>query len=290
MGWRKFLVQGVGRLIPDKLWIQIKYRQWMEKFPNLKNPATFNEKLNWLKLYDRRPEYTDMVDKYEAKRIVAESIGAEYVVPVVGGPWDSFDEIDFDALPDRFVLKTTHDCGGVVICKDKSIFDKAKAKVFLQKHLKTNYYWGLREWPYKNVKPRIFAEAYMEDAATAELRDYKFFCFNGEVKALFIATERQKAGEEVKFDFFDADFNHLPVRQGHPNAAVPPEKPVTFDEMKRLAANLSEGIPHVRVDFYEVNGKIYFGELTFYHFSGIVPFEPKEWDKTFGDWIELPNS
>ena len=151
-----------------------------------------------------------------------------------------------------------------------------------------NFYWWEREWPYKSVKPRIIAEQYMEDAATAELRDYKFFCFNGEVKALFIATERQKEGEEVKFDFFDADFNHLPVRQGHPNAQIAPEKPVTFAEMKRLATKLSEGIPHVRVDFYEVNGKIYFGELTFYHFGGAVPFEPSEWDKTFGDWITLP--
>ena len=145
-----------------------------------------------------------------------------------------------------------------------------------------------REWPYKNVKRRIIAEKYMEDSKTAELRDYKFFCFDGVAKALFIATERQKAGEEVKFDFFDMNFNHLDLRQGHPNAAICPDKPLKFDEMRVLAEKLSEGIPQVRVDFYEVDGKVYFGELTFSHFAGMVPFEPEEWDYKLGEWITLP--
>ena len=154
--------------------------------------------------------------------------------------------------------------------------------------MKKNLYWRAREWVYKDLMPKIIAEQYMEDEKTSELRDYKFFCFDGEVKMLFVATERQKQNEEVKFDFFDVDYNRLPFKQGHPNAKVLPEKPQCFDEMKELAAKLSKGIPHVRVDFYEVNGKVYFGELTFFHFCGLVPFEPEEWDFKLGSWIELP--
>jgi hypothetical protein len=158
----------------------------------------------------------------------------------------------------------------------------------LDKGLKRNYFWENREWPYKNVKPRIIAEAYLEDKETQELRDYKFFCFGGKVKALFIAEDRQ-GDEETKFDFFDADFHHLDIRNGHPNASVPPEKPLSFEKMKEMAERLSQGIPHLRVDFYEANGKIYFGELTFSHWSGFTPFEPAEWDLRFGQWLELPS-
>ena len=275
------------KFLPDVPFLKLKYRVAMKKKLNLKNPITYNEKLQWLKLHDRKPIYTDMVDKYEAKRYVAERIGEEYIIKTLG-VWDHFDEIDFDKLPDRFVLKCTHDSGGLVIVKDKNTLDKAAAKEKIEKCLKRNFYYAGREWPYKKVKPRVLAEEYMEDSKTAELRDYKFFAFNGKVKALFIASERQKENEETKFDFFDAEYNHLPVRNGHPNAEIPPEKPKNFEKMKELAGKLSEGIPHLRVDFYEVDGKIYFGELTFSHWSGMVPFEPEEWDKTFGDWIELP--
>ena len=292
MSMRDFLVFGIGRLIPDKLWIQMKYYQWFHKLPNLKNPQTFNEKLNWLKLHDRRVEYTTMVDKYEAKQYIADRVGLKYVIPNVGGPWDRFDEIDFDKLPEQFVLKTTHDCGGVVICKDKQNFDKKHAKAFLEGHLKRNYYYTSREWPYKNVKPRIFAEAYMKDmdsfSGVEQLTDYKFFCFNGEVKALFVATERANENVETKFDFFDSEYNHLDFIQGHPNALKTPPKPTAFAEMKAVAMNLSKGIPQVRVDFYQVGARIYVGELTLYHFSGTVPFQPEEWDYIFGEWIDLP--
>lgn len=149
-------------------------------------------------------------------------------------------------------------------------------------------FWGMREWPYKDIKPRIIAEQYMEDNASGELRDYKFFCFDGKVKALFIASDRMTQGEETKFDFFDADYNHLPFRNGHPNASVLPNKPLNFDKMKELAAQLSAGYPQVRVDLYEVNGKVYFGELTFFHWSGMTPFEPEDWDYKFGEWLTLP--
>ena len=202
--------------------------------------------------------------------------------------WDNFDDIDFDKLPDQFVLKCTHDSGGLVICRDKNKLDKDEAKKKIEKSLERNYYLSGREWPYKNVKRRIIAEKYMVDESGYELKDYKFFCFNGKVKSLFIARDRSKQGEETKFDFFDENFNHLPFTNGHPNSEQSYFKPGKFDEMKQLAEILSKEIPHVRVDFYNINGQIYFGELTFYHWSGMVPFVPEEWDYTFGNWIDLP--
>ena len=277
----------IGRLIPDKAYLKLRFRADMGKKLNLKDPKTYNEKLQWIKLYDRNPLYTKLVDKYEVKPYVAERIGQEYIIPTLG-VWDRVEDIDFESLPDRFVLKCTHDSGGLVICKDKSKLDVDAAKRKLNKSLKDNFFYVGREWPYKNVRPRILAETYMEDVETAELRDYKFFCFDGEVKAMFVATERQKQGEEVKFDFYDADYNHLPFRQGHPNAKKPTEKPATYEQMRSLAEKLSQGLPQVRVDLYEVNGKNYFGELTFFHHDGFVEFEPEEWDRIFGSWIKLP--
>ena len=280
--------RGILNWMSDEAYVKLLYRTGVGKKLNLKNPQTYNEKLQWLKLYDRRPLYTQIVDKYEVRSYVAERVGEQYLIPLVGGPWDSFDQIDFGSLPDQFVLKCTHDSGGIVVCKDKRNFDKDKARILIEKHLKVNFFWAGREWPYKNVKPRIIAEQYMEDATTSELRDYKFFCFDGTPRYLFIATERQNKEEDTKFDFFDMDYKHLDIRNGHPNATVPPKKPGCFDEMKRLAGILSEGIPQVRADFYEVNGVVYFGELTLFHWSGAVAFEPEEWDKEFGEWIILP--
>lgn len=280
--------KGYLNWFPDKLYLKIVYRARMGKKLNLKDPQTFSEKLQWLKLYDRKPVYTKMVDKIEVKKIVADVIGEEYIIPTLG-VWDRFEDIDFDKLPDQFVLKCSHDSGGLVIVRDKSTFDIEAARTKINYSLAKNYYWAGREWPYKDVKPRILAEQYMEDKATQELRDYKFFTFDGVPKALFIATQRGSK-EETKFDFFDADFKHLPFTNGHPNADVTPTKPETFEEMKVLAAKLSQNIPQLRVDFYEVNGKAYFGELTFSHWSGMVSFEPEEWDKTFGDWVKLPKT
>ena len=280
-----FVNSKLSRWVSDKAFVKLELYSKGIKL-NVDRPITYNEKLQWLKLNDRNPDYVEMVDKYEAKKYVSSVAGEQYIIPTLG-VWNSFDDIEFDLLPDKFVLKTTHDCGGIKIV-DKSSFNKEEVKAFINKHLQRRYFFEHREWPYKNVKPRIIAEQYMEDEKTAELRDYKFFCFNGEVKALFIATDRQKPGEEVKFDFFDENFNHLPIKQGHPNAKVPPEKPEKFEEMKMLASKLSENIPHVRVDFYEVNGQVYFGEMTFYHFAGTVPFQPEEWDYKFGEWIKLP--
>lgn len=280
---------GMYNRLSDEEYLKRKFKVAMRKELDLENPKTFNEKLQWLKLYDRKPEYTVMVDKYLVRNYIAETIGEEYLIPLLG-VWDDPDEIDFDSLPDRFVLKCNHNSGlGMYICRDKSKMDIKAVKAALRKGLRQDYYLSGREWPYKDVPRKIVAEQYMEDTETAELRDYKFFCFDGEVKALFIASERQSATEETKFDFFDADFNHLPFTNGHPNARVLPQKPRQFEKMKELAAILSKGIPQVRVDFYEVNGRIYFGELTFSHWSGMVPFDPEEWDYTFGSWIKLPS-
>ena len=269
----------------DEQYLKISFWARMGKKLNIDHPETYSEKIQWMKLHDRNPLYTKLVDKFEVKPLVAEKIGDEYIIPTIG-VWDNVDQIDFDSLPNQFVLKCTHDSGGLVICKDKSKLNVDAAKKKLASCLKHSFYWGMREWPYKDVKPRVIAEQYMEDE-TGELRDYKFFCFDGEVKALFIASDRTK-NVETKFDFFDENFNHLPFTNGHPNAEVPPTKPVCFEEMKRLAAVLSKGIPQVRVDFYEIRGKVYFGEMTFFHWSGMTPFVPEEWDYKFGSWIKLP--
>ena len=280
---------GVFRWMPDEPYLKLIFRLKMHRRLNLKNPTTFNEKLQWLKLNDRKPEYTTMVDKYAVKQYVASIIGEKYVIPTLG-VWDRFDDIDFASLPNQFVLKCTHDSGGLVICRDKGNFDVAEAKKKINRSLKRNYFWTGREWPYKNVIPRIIAEEYMEDETFHELRDYKIFTFNGVPKVLYIASDRQSEDSETKFDFFDMGFHHLPFTNGHPNADICPAKPDTLEIMKELAEKLSIEIPVLRVDFYDVNGDVYFGELTFFHFSGTMPFNPEEWDTIFGNWINLPKS
>lgn len=281
------LLQQYFTWLPDKLYIMLVYRFKMGYWLDLKNPRTFNEKIQWLKLYNRRPEYTKMVDKYAVKDYVTSVIGEEYIIPTLG-VWDSPEDIEWDNLPRQFVLKTTHGGGssGVVICKDKNTFDRQKATMKLQRSMKQDIYRYFKEWPYKNVPRRIIAEKYI-DSGQNDLPDYKFFCFDGEVKALFVGTERQTGN--VKFDYFDAEFNHLDLVQVHPMSGKDLRKPLNFDLMKQLAGQLSKGIPQVRIDFYDVNGRIFFGEMTFYHHGGIVPFHPKEWDYSFGAWIKLPN-
>ena len=228
-----------------------------------------------------------MVDKYEVKQIVKEKIGESYLIPTIG-VWDHFEDIDFSSFPKAFVLKCTHDSGSVVICKDIDLFDFAVAKKKLTNALKKNYFYKSREYPYKNVKPRIIAEPYMEDLGTEQLYDYKVFCFNGIANYLFIASDRYKDGPTY-FDYFDRDFNRLPIRQAyHPTSKYTFEKPECYEEMIRTAEILSQGIPQTRVDFYVVNGKLYFGEVTFFHHGGFAPFIPEETDKLWGGKIKLP--
>ena len=275
----------LSRLIKnDGLYVKLRYFSGMKKFPDLKHPRTYNEKLQWLKLNDKHEEYTQLVDKYAVKEYIEKLNWGGRIIPTLG-VWDRFDDIDFTKLPKQFVLKTTHDSGGIVIVKDKDKMDMKEARKKLEKSLRRKYFLMSREYPYKDVKPRIIAEKFMVDESGTELKDYKFFCFNGEVKFLFVATDRPF---DTRFDFFDADFNHLPFKQGHPWARKEIKKPANFEKMKQAAATLSKGIPHVRVDLYNINGEIYFGELTFFHFSGVVPFDPAEWDERIGEYLKLP--
>ena len=279
--------RGMKKHTPPEAFLKKMYKISIGKELNLENPVYYTEKLQWLKLYDHRDIYTTMVDKYEVKRYVADKIGDEYVIPAIG-VWERAEDIEFDSLPERFVLKTTHDSGGIVICKDKSNLDIPAARKKLNWLLKREYYYCNREWPYKNVKPRIIAEPYMEDSRSCELRDYKFFTFGGVPKVLYIAQGRGRNAQTVA-DFFDMEFNHLPFTIDHDMAEIPPKKPEQFELMKELAAKLSQGTPQLRVDFYEVDGKVYFGEMTFFHCSGFEEFHPVEWNKTFGDWVVLPD-
>ena len=273
-------------LMPSRLYLKCMYRSLMCEKLDLKSPDTYTEKLQWLKLYGFKPEYTALVDKYEVKKHVAATVGEQYVIKTYG-VWDRFEDIDFDSLPERFVLKCTHDSAGYVICTDKSSFDKAAAKTKLNACLGRNFYYSGRERPYKDVCPRIIAEQYMEDSRLEELRDYKFFAFDGIPKVMHLVSNRQNADEETYGDFYDMEFKHLDLTMGHSNAPVPPEKPVCFDKMVELAKALSQGMPHVRVDFYEVDGKVYFGELTFYQDSGFCDIAPEGWNERLGSWINL---
>lgn len=283
-----YLWNRLATILPDELFLKVVFRYRVGYWPDLKNPRSYNEKLQWLKLHDRHPEYTQMVDKIEAKKYVASIIGDKYIIPTLG-IWNTVDEIDWDSLPNQFVIKVTSDSGGIVVCKDKTKLDIEKAKAKLKYGWGKNYYRFNKEYTYKDVKPRIIAEQYMEDESGYELKDYKFFCFDGEPKVLFVATDRGKKDEDTKFDFYDIEFNHLPFLNGHPNARVAPTKPENYEKMVEVARKLSQGMCHVRVDLYNVKGKIYFGELTFFHWSGMTPFEPIEWDYKMGEMINLPN-
>lgn len=229
---------------------------------------------------------SELVDKYSAKQAIANIIGEEYIIPTYA-VYNSVNDIDWQTLPESFVLKCTHDSGSAIICNNKKHFDFRNAEESLRNHLKINYYAQNLEWPYKTVRPRIICE---KNICTngEDLKDYKWFCFNGEPKIILIASNRN-SNEETKTDFFDMDFNHLPFRSGHNNSDAPVEKPVLFDKMKEIAKTVSSGYPHMRVDLYEVNGNIYFGEVTFFHWGGFVPFEPIEWDYRIGNMLTLPD-
>lgn len=273
-----------GQKLSDKQYIRKMFRLTMGTTPNLENPQTFNEKLQWLKLYNRKPEYTQMVDKYEAKQYVADQVGEEYIIPTLG-VWSRFDDIDFDALPDQFVLKCTHDSGGLAICREKGVFDKEKARRKIEHSLKKNYFWGNREWPYKNVKPRIIAEQYLEDMD--ELVEYKMFCFDGEVKMVLVCKGTAHGAGRTN-DYCDLSLQRFPFTSLNPNSQGELKVPDEMPQLLAFAEKLSAGIPQVRVDTYLANGKIYFGELTFFHNSGFCAFDPPEWDNKLGEWITLP--
>lgn len=277
--------KGYYHNMPDEEYLRRMFRLKVGYDLNLEDPKTFNEKLQWLKIHDRRPEYTTMVDKYAVKKWVADRIGEQYVIPLLG-VWDHFDDIDFDALPDQFVLKCTHDSGGLVIVKDKSSMDKKSAKKKLERCLKRNYYWVGREWPYKNVKPRIIAEKYMEDESSTELKDYKVFNFDGEPKLIQVDYNRFA---EHKRNLYTLDWEYIRAAIQYPTDPTHKiDRPKCLEQMLQLARTLSTGIPHVRTDFYCIDDKVYFGELTFHHGSGCEKFAPESLGEKMGDWIKLP--
>lgn len=273
----------LSKFLPDELYLKLMYRHIVGKRLDLKNPQTFNEKLQWLKLHDRKPIYTTMVDKYSAKQYVADIIGDQYIIPTLG-IWDTFDEIDFDSLPDRFVLKCTHDSGGVCICRDRDRFNVEEAREKINRALHRNFYYVFREWPYKNVQPRIIAEKYMEDPSIKELRDYKIYTINGKAVMCMINQDR---GKHTRADYFDKDFNWLDFTWGYDHADNRPERPQNYEKMFELAEKLAVGTIELRVDFYQVGEEIYFGELTFFDGGGFDKIEPIEWDYELGRMLVL---
>ena len=288
----KFVSSPLYRFLPDKLALEIRFKNVFHRPLNLDNPKTFNEKLQWLKLYDRKPEYTDMVDKFAAKNYAANIIGEEHIIPTLG-VFNTFDEIDFNQLPNQFVLKCTHGSGDVVICKDKNKFDKNMAKEKLIKALRTNYYLIAREWPYKNVKPRIIAEKLLSEHNNQnydnnnEIVDYKFYCFNGQAKCIGCHFNRFT---NHTANYYDLLCNRLDItRIGCPTNES--EKIIYSNNiklMKDFSEQLSSGIPFLRTDFYNINGNIYFGELTFYPSGGFGRFTNDKVDYQLGEWLQLP--
>lgn len=281
------LFRKLTRLIPDRIYLQIVYFRHFKKFIDFDNPKTFNEKIQWLKLNYRKEEYTNLVDKYRVKQYITKLIGEEYVIPTLG-VWNNADDIDFKSLPEKFVLKCNNDSGGIVICKNKKDFDEAKAKSFLKERLKNNGYWYGREWPYKNVKPCIIAEKYMEDSISKDLKDYKFFCFNGSMEFFDIDIDRFI---EHRANYYDRNGNFLPFGKTYcpPDYTKKIEMPKNLDKMIELAETISHNTVLSRIDFYEIDGQVYFGEITFYPGSGFSPFTDEKWDYKLGDMIDLPN-
>ena len=276
--------RGFYNFLPDDVYIRKLYKAYMGYEPDLNHPRTFNEKLQWLKIHDHKSIYTTMVDKYAAKEYIASIIGEEYIIPTLG-VWDRFEDIDFDALPDQFVLKCTHDSGGLVIVRDKSRMDMKSARKKIKRSLKRNYFYFGREWPYKDIKPRIIAENYMTDESGIELKDYKIFCFNG--RAEYIEVDFNRFIEH-KLNPYDFDWNPLNFCDKSKNDySANIKKPERLEDMRRIAEELSKGIDFLRVDFYSIYDRIYVGELTLYPGSGFIEFDPSETDLYYGNKLVL---
>lgn len=280
-GWFKWL--------DDETYLKTVFKIKIGKKLNLNQPRTFNEKLQWLKLHDHRPEYTMMVDKYAVKKYVAKRIGKQYIIPTLG-VWDKFDDIDFDQLPDQFVLKCTHDSGGLVICRDKSKFDVRAARKKINRCLKRNYYWSGREWPYKNVKPRIIAEKYMEFPGKVVPEDYKIYCMNGEPKYIVVFHHRFDSSKPLSETVYDVNWQpqHISLDEHFAVSDETEPKPKRLDELLKIAKILCKDIPQVRVDFYIIDDKLYFGEITLYTASGFQKMIPEKMDLKLGKMLKLP--
>ena len=280
-----FGIEKLGLLdwMSDEKYLKIVYRLVFKRKLDLENPKSYTEKINWYKINYKNPLIKKCADKYDVRGYVEEKIGSNYLNECIG-LWNDVNEIDFDKLPNKFVLKPTNGSGDVVICTDKSKFNIEEAKKKLVQNKKRHFSSRTREWAYYDLPYRIIGERYIESSDQYQIKDYKFFCFNGEPKFLFVGSER--GTEHLKFDFFDMDWNYIPVTNGHEHSNSL-KKPIHFDEMIEVAKKLSKDFPHVRVDLYEEEGKVYFGELTFYHFGGVVRFEPDEWDYKFGEYFDI---
>lgn len=282
--FKRKILSKIAHIIPDKLYLKIRYYTFFHKKLDLKNPKRFTEKIQYLKLFDRKSHYTDLADKAVVKKIVAQLIGEQYIIPSLG-VWDKFDDIDFNSLPDKFVLKCTHDSGSIYICTDKKQFNYVQVKKEIESKLKDNYYWFGREWVYKNIKPRIIAEQYMVDESGTELKDYKFFCFNGVPK--MIEVDYNRFSNHSRNLYTPAwDLINAKIQYSSDSSVVIP-KPNCLEKMLELASKLSEGYPHLRIDFYVINDQIFFGEITFYHGSGFEHFYPDSLDYEIGNWLDI---
>lgn len=289
--WKRAFIKGVAHdrfhWIPDRIYLKLLYKAHTGKKLNLINPKSFNEKLQWLKLYDRNPEYEKIVDKYSVRNYISQQIGEEYLIPLLG-VWDSFDDIDFSSLPNRFVLKCTHDSGSVVLCNDKNTFNVESARKKITEKLSVNPFWHGREWPYKGVKPRIIAEQYMEQENGDELIDYKLFCFHGEPKFIYV-SQGLSDHNTARLNYMWLNWEVAPFyRNDFSRFDKIPQKPENLDKMIEFSRELSKEYMFSRVDWYEINGKVYFGEITFYPASGFVAHEPEYWETEIGKWITLP--
>ncbi len=273
--------RGLLRWVSDQTVAKKKYRRKMGQELQLDPPVTFNEKIQYLKLHDHNPRYTELVDKLAAKRVVGERIGSEYIVPLLG-QWSRAEDIDFDALPERFVLKCSHDQGSVIVVPDKSRLDRAAAVAFLSKRLKRNNYWNTREYCYKHIEPAVLAEEFLG----GQIRDYKFYCFGGTPRFLYVG-QGLTADHSLRIDYFDMEWNLMPFHRTDYARLGMVEKPKHFETMKRIAEELSRGMPFVRIDLFEEHDRVYFSEFTLYPASGCMPFEPKEYDRTVGEWLAL---
>lgn len=282
----QYKIKYIFRFLPDSVYLRIAFFLKFKRKLNLKKPTSFSEKLQWLKLNQRNDIFPLLVDKYRVKDYLGKIIGNEYIIQTLG-VWDSFDEIDFDLLPSKFVLKCNHDSGGIVICKDKRFLDKEKAKIILETHLKRNYYWHGREWAYKNVQPVIIAEELIETVDGSDLKDYKFFCFNGKMKVFKVDCDRFSGHQAY---YFDENLQVLPFSEKifkPKDFDQSPKLPGNIKEMIELAEKIAEPLKFARVDFYSNNGKIYFGEITLYPASGMDVFDPEEWDYKLGSMLNL---
>ena len=281
------LIRKILKFFPDKLFLQVYFLKNMKRFINFKSPKTFNEKIQWMKVYDRKPLYTKIADKYEVREHVSNVLGEQYLIPIYG-VYDDFSEIDFAKLPNQFVIKCTHDSGSVVVCRDKSNFDMNLAKAKIDAGMQRNAYDYAREWQYKNIKPRIIIEKYLEQDDGETIIDYKFFCFNGEPKFFYVSQGLENHAT-ARISFYDLDGKRMPFERSDYEGFEKDKLPIHKDEMIEIARKAASAIPSpfLRVDLYEINGKIYFSEFTLHPCSGVMPICPNEWDTKIGEWLVL---